>query len=212
MGVSLSVSAENSADNFDALASKCAPDVSKDTLHALVLTESSMNPYAVAVVGQKVTQPISISEALSLVKKLDATGANYSLGLGQINVKNFKTLGVTAEEMFDPCENLKATQYILKDCFVRAKAKDKSQGKQLGDALSCYYSGNEKTRYKGYVQKVIANSDKYTSVRIPSIKEAKKELNNSPATSAGSESIVISSDHVTGSLISSNSAPSGLIF
>lgn len=176
-----------------------------------------MNPYAVAVVGQKVSQPQSISEALSLVKKLDATGANYSLGLGQINVKNFKTLGVTAEEMFDPCENLKATQYILKDCFVRAKGKDKSQGKQLGDALSCYYSGNEKTGYKGYVQKVIANSDKYTSVRIPSIKESKKELNNSPAvvavtSAADADSVVIASDHANGGLISSQRANSGLIF
>lgn len=197
---------------FDALADKCAPDVSKDTLQALIKTESSMNPLAIAVVGGKVKQPSTLSDALALVKKLDDTGANYSLGLGQINVKNFNRLGVTAEEMFEPCKNLQAAQHILKECFVRAKGKDKSQGKQLGDALSCYYSGNEKTGYKGYVQKVIANSDKYTSVRIPSIKEAKKELNNSPAKSAGSASIVISSDHVTGSLISSNSAPSGLIF
>ena len=108
------------------------------------------------------------------------------------------------------CLNAQTNTWTCYGCH--SDKKDKSQGKQLGDALSCYYSGNEKTGYKGYVQKVIANSDKYTSVRIPSIKEAKKELNNSPATSAGSESIVINSDHVTGSLISSNSAPSGLIF
>lgn len=112
-----------------------------------------MNPLAIAVVGGKVKQPSTLSDALALVKELESQGSNYSLGLGQINVKNFKTLGVTAEEMFDPCENLKATQYILKDCFVRAKGKDKSQGKQLGDALSCYYSGNEKTGYKGTFRK-----------------------------------------------------------
>lgn len=217
IATSLSVDAQ-SFDEFDALADKCAPDVSKDTLQALIKTESSMNPLAIAVVGGKVKQPSTLSDALALVRELESQGSNYSLGLGQINVKNFNRLGVTAEDMFEPCKNLQAAQHILKECFVKAQKEDKTEGKQLGDALSCYYSGNEQTGYKGYVQQVVSNADKYVSVKIPSIKEVKKELKSRPAvvavtSTAGTESIMIASDHAhAGGLISSQRANSGLIF
>lgn len=217
IATSLSVDAQ-SFDEFDALADKCAPDVSKDTLQALIKTESSMNPLAIAVVGGKVKQPSTLSDALALVKELESQGRNYSLGLGQINVKNFNRLDVTAEDMFEPCKNLQATQHILKECFVKAQKEDKTEGKQLGDALSCYYSGNEQTGYKGYVQQVVSNADKYASVKIPSINEVKKELKSRPAvvavtSTAGTESIMIASDHAhAGGLISSQRANSGLIF
>lgn len=217
LATSISVDAQ-SFDEFDALADKCAPDVSKDTLQALIKTESSMNPLAIAVVGGKVKQPSTLSDALALVKELESQGSNYSLGLGQINVKNFKRLGVTAEDMFEPCKNLQAAQHILKECFVKAQKEDKTEGQQLGDALSCYYSGNEQTGYKGYVQQVVSNADKYVSVKIPSIKEVKKELKSRPAvvavtSTSGTESIMIASDHAhAGGLISSQRANSGLIF
>ena len=61
-----------------------------------------MNPLAIAVVGGKVKQPSTLSDALALVKELETQQSNFSLGLGQINVKNFNRLGVTAEEMFEP--------------------------------------------------------------------------------------------------------------
>lgn len=217
LATSLSVDAQ-SFDEFDALADKCAPDVSKDTLQALIKTESSMNPLAIAVVGGKVKQPSTLSDALALVKELEKNGSNYSLGLGQINKKNFDRLGVTAEDMFEPCKNLQAAQLILKECFLKAQKEDKTEGKQLGDALSCYYSGNEQTGYKGYVQQVVSNADKYASVKIPSIQSVKKELNNRSAvvavtSTAGTESIMIASDHAhAGGLISSQRANSGLIF
>ncbi len=177
-----------------------------------------MNPLAIAVVGKKVKQPSTLSDALALVKELESQGSNYSLGLGQINVKNFNRLGVTAEDMFEPCKNLQAAQHILKECFLKAQKEDKTEGKQLGDALSCYYSGNEQTGYKGYVQQVVSNADKYASVKIPSIQSVKKELNNRSAvvavtSTAGTESIMIASDHAhAGGLISSQRANSGLIF
>lgn len=131
LATSLSVDAQ-SFDEFDALADKCAPDVSKDTLQALIKTESSMNPLAIAVVGGKVKQPTSLKDALNLVKELEKNGSNFSLGLGQINKKNFDRLGVTAEDMFEPCKNLQAAQHILKECFVKAQKEDKTEGKQLG--------------------------------------------------------------------------------
>ena len=105
LATSLSVDAQ-SFDEFDALADKCAPDVSKDTLQALIKTESSMNPLAIAVVGGKVKQPSTLSDALALVKGLESQGSNFSLGLGQINVKNFnrRLVAVATHEKQPFCE------------------------------------------------------------------------------------------------------------
>ena len=86
------------AESFDDLAGRCAPNVSLDTLKALIKTESSFNPYAIAVVKGSVKQPSTLSEALLTVNKLNKAGKNYSVGLGQINVSNFKRLGKTAED------------------------------------------------------------------------------------------------------------------
>ena len=150
---------------FVELSKKCAPNVSADTLKALVRTESSYNPFAIAVVGGSVRQPNNLLSALNTVKELEEKGMNYSLGLGQINKKNFKMLGVKPIDMFEPCENLKATQKILSNCYQRTD-KSKSEGKRLADAFSCYYSGNEITGYRhGYVQTVVRNAD------VPSVKK-----------------------------------------
>ena len=108
----------NAETIFD-LAKKCAPNVSTDTVLALVKTESSFNPFAIGVVGGSVKQPTNIVDALATVEKLEREGKNYSLGLGQINKGNFKRLNVSAETMFNPCENLKASQKILSDAYQR---------------------------------------------------------------------------------------------
>ena len=201
------------AESFDDLAGRCAPNVSLDTLKALIKTESSFNPYAIAVVKGSVKQPSTLSEALLTVNKLDKAGKNYSVGLGQINVSNFKRLGKTAEDLFDPCENLKATQKILQECYIRSSKQNQSEGKNLADALSCYYSGNFTTGYKeNYVQTVAKNAQ--VSSKIPSIHLVNKELNIAASdSSSGDEGSFMSqmSQKETNSLISSNKV-SGLIF
>ena len=202
------------AESFDDLAGRCAPNVSLDTLKALIKTESSFNPYAIAVVKGSVKQPSTLSEALLTVNKLNKAGKNYSVGLGQINVSNFKRLGKTAEELFDPCENLKATQIILQECYVRSSKQHQSEGKNLADALSCYYSGNFSRGYKdNYVQTVARNAE-VSSNKIPSIHLVNKELNIAASdSSSGDEGSFMSqmSQKEANSLISSNKV-SGLIF
>lgn len=157
------------AADFAELAEKCAPSVSLDTLEALVQTESGFNPFAIGVVGQKsVKQPASLQEALLKVSSLVKEAQSFSVGLGQINSANFEKLNVTAEELFDPCTNLKAVATILGQCYVRMSAAGKDSAQTLGDALSCYYSGNAKTGYDhGYVARVVANAP---PVKIPSIR------------------------------------------
>lgn len=156
-------------ESFKSLAARCAPTVAVDTLTALVKTESSFNPYAIGVVGGSVKQPQNLQEAVFYISELIAEKRNFSVGLGQINQANFKSLGVTAEQLFDPCTNLKAAEQILSKCYVRMSKKGLGEAKALSDALSCYYSGNDTTGYKhGYV-KLVAQNAKPIPVKVPSI-------------------------------------------
>ncbi len=154
---------------FSALALACAPLVHASTAHALVAVESSFNPHAIGVVGGVLErQPRNRAEALATVTRLRATGWNFSVGLAQINVHNFERLGLTPASAFDPCENLRAMQAVLTECFDQS-APDRSDQAALRRALSCYYSGNLVTGFRqGYVQRVArAVSPGQAASRVP---------------------------------------------
>lgn len=144
---------------FIALALSCAPGIHIDTASALVRVESGFNPWAIGVVGGAlIRQPRSRAEALATAQALRADGWDFSVGLGQINARNFARLGLTLKSAFDPCVNLAAMQAVLSECFDRASApRRRSSQAALRQALSCYYSGNFATGFDhGYVQKVVA--------------------------------------------------------
>lgn len=145
------------AFTFNDLALACAPAVHASTAHALVAVESSFNPHAIGVVGGVLDrQPHNQAEALTMARHLKATGWSFSVGLAQINVRNFQRLGLTTAMAFDPCENLRAMQAVLTECFVQAGPSAQPQT-ALRQALSCYYSGNAVTGFRhGYVQKVVS--------------------------------------------------------
>ena len=149
---------------FVALVSTCAPQVDADTATALVAVESSFTPHAIGVVhGALDRQPRHRSEALATARMLETQGWNYSVGLAQINARNFERLGLTVESAFDPCTNLTAMQSVLAECFERADARDRSPQRSLRQALSCYYSGNFVTGFQhGYVRKVVRSAIRAT--------------------------------------------------
>ena len=134
----------------------CAPLVAQDTARALIQVESGGNPFAIGVVGGAlVRQPVNLSEAVATASALEAAGWNYSVGLGQINKRNFQRFGLNPQTAFEPCANLRAMQGILGECFSRASRRASTQT-ALRDAFSCYYSGNFMTGHQhGYVGKVI---------------------------------------------------------
>ena len=142
-------------NTFVALAMACAPLVHADTAQALVAVESSFNPHAIGVVGGVLDrQPRNLAEALATASHLQANGWNFSVGLAQINLRNFERLGLNATTAFDPCENLRAMQTVLAECFERSSLKALPQP-ALRQALSCYYSGNFVTGFRhGYVQRI----------------------------------------------------------
>ena len=143
------------ATTFSALAMACAPLVHASTTQALVAVESSFNPHAIGVVGGVLDrQPRNLAEALATASHLQANGWNFSVGLAQINLRNFERLGLNATTAFGPCENLRAMQKVLAECFERSSQKALPQP-ALRQALSCYYSGNFVTGFRhGYVQRI----------------------------------------------------------
>lgn len=128
-----------------ALAMTCASTVHPDTVHDVAKTESGFNPFAIAEIIPKAQRvpgdkgvisyfPSSIESAMNIVSKIQSRGRRYSVGLMQITSTNFSTYGMTAEKLFDPCNNLMVFEKIITDCYTR--------GGSLLDALSCYYSGD----------------------------------------------------------------------
>ena len=143
------------ATTFSALVMACAPAVHASTAQALITVESGFNPHAIGVVGGVLDrQPRNRGEAVATADHLHATGWNFSVGLAQINVRNFERLGLTTATAFDPCQNLRAMQAVLGECFERSLSRAPPQA-ALRQALSCYYSGNFVTGFRhGYVQRV----------------------------------------------------------
>ncbi|WP_341319531.1 lytic transglycosylase domain-containing protein [Paraburkholderia sp. IMGN_8] len=151
--------------SFAELAQTCAPHVDTQTLAAVVRVESSFNPDAIGVVGGHLKrQPRNYDEAVATAHALAARGFDFSLGLGQINVRNLARFGETIETIFEPCRNLRASGVILAQCFARSAGQTRDEQGALRGAFSCYYSGNFSTGYReGYVARVIAGA--YTNAR-----------------------------------------------
>jgi type IV secretion system protein VirB1 len=153
--------------DFDALASQCAPAVAVSTLRAMATVESGMNPFAIGVVGGALKrQPRSLGEGVSTVNDLIRNNVQFSAGLIQIYVRNWKHHEINAEAVFDPCQNMRASQAILMNCYLRASKVSESSQHALRKAVSCYYSNNFSTGFRhGYVQKVVAMALKFERAR-----------------------------------------------
>lgn len=138
---------------------QCAPQVAPDTLHAIVMTESQGQPFQIGVNSGAalVRQPVSMPEAVATARSLLARGANFDVGLTQVNSDNFDKLGLTPENMFDPCTNLRAGAAVLQHNYKRAR--EKGVRNPLAAAISTYNTGSMSRGFgNGYVAKVYRNA------------------------------------------------------
>lgn len=153
---------------FAALALTCAPNVAPVTLAAIVRHESRANQYAIGVNrGARLQrQPTNHAEAVKVAQQLIKSGTDFDAGLGQINVRNWSWLGLSAETVFDPCTNLAATETVLSECYRRALRTYTKQQQALRAALSCYNTGDLKRGFgNGYVGKVLAQA----GIKVPAL-------------------------------------------
>ena len=93
-----------SAAAIFSLASQCAPSVAPQTVFAIVQTESNGRPFALNVNGGSQPPPqANAASAAATAQRYIAAGYSVDLGLGQINSRNMRWLGLTWETVFDPC-------------------------------------------------------------------------------------------------------------
>lgn len=142
-----------------ALASQCAPNVAPQTVLAIVQTESRGRPFAVNVNGAaQPSAPTSTANAIATAQRYIAAGYSVDLGLGQINSRNMRWLGLTWDTVFDPCTNIAALGAVLTSNYTAAKAGRDPQT-ALRVALSMYNTGSQTRGFRnGYVAKVVGNA------------------------------------------------------
>lgn len=149
------------------LLARCAPTVAESTMASIVKVESSGNVFAVADAGPvklpwsvrktmvRSYFPSSKQEAVDLVRSLMNKGHTVSLGLSQVNDRNLKRLGLSVDQVFDPCTNLSAGAQILTDFYQRASKQFGPGERALQAAISAYNSGDwERGVSNGYVTQV----------------------------------------------------------
>ena len=148
-----------SAAAIIALASQCAPNVAPQTVLAIVHTESRGRPFAVNVNGAaQPSTPTSAADAIATAQRYIAAGYSVDLGLGQINSRNMRWLGLTWDTVFDPCTNIAALGAVLTSNYNSAKSGRDPQT-ALRVALSMYNTGSQTRGFRnGYVARVVGNA------------------------------------------------------
>lgn len=162
---------------MEALISQCVPWVHPKTMGAIIRHESGGNPYrlldngpAGVPLGHRVVTSYtatSKAEAVQIATTLIAQGHVVDMGLTMVSSPNLSKLGMTVEQMFEPCSNLRAGGRILSDFYSKALVTSRSEDRALVKAVSAYNTGSfSRGVSNGYVMDVVTAARK----PIPQIK------------------------------------------
>ena len=160
-----------SPTEFRAIAAACAPDIPLATLRAIARAESAFHPYALSLDHPRraareqgfqageillARQPTNLAEARAWTRWLLERGRSVSIGLVQISTQHASDLGLSVDELFDPCTNLRAGARVLTAEYQRAAAVRGEGQDALRQALSEYNSGSSTVGFdNGYVSSVV---------------------------------------------------------
>lgn len=180
--------------DLSSLMQQCAPNIGQVTMRALIKTESAGNPFILADAGPahlpwierehmvRTIRPQSAAESAQIVRTLVAKGHKVAIGLTQVEAGNLLKMGLTIEDVLDPCTNIRAGAQILSQFYSSALRKIGPHDPQaaLHAALSAYWSGDFVRGFKGgYVQKVINNAGLAVELKIPNIASSSKPYKSS---------------------------------
>lgn len=137
----------------------CAPAVDPVTMAAIVKQESGGSPWVIYDnTGKRSYRLSSKGEAVLKATELISAGASVDLGLAQINSKNLRWLGLSVEQVMDPCTNVSAGAKILEGNYKRTR--------DLNSALSMYNTGRADSSIgRAYTEKVF----RHAGVVVPAI-------------------------------------------
>jgi type IV secretion system protein VirB1 len=136
-------------------------------------------------------RPASLQEAVSWAKWLLARRLTVSIGLLQVNVEHLPQLGLSLEQAFEPCTNLRAGWTILNDKYQRAAGVLGKGQLALQVAISSYNSGSLTFGFEnGYVERVLASGNRTPATQLAppqSSPPAPKELGPPQTEALGKE-------------------------
>ena len=157
---------------FRGIAATCAPGIPLVTLRAIARAESAFHPYALSLTYPRSTarehglstgginfarQPRTRAEALAWTYYLLKRGRSVSVGLMQINTEHLADLGLSVDQLFDPCTNVRAGARLLAAKYEAAAAIVGEGQEALQRALSEYNSGSAVVGVaNGYVAGVVS--------------------------------------------------------
>lgn len=152
------------------LAQQCAPEVATEAVVPLVMTESGGDSLAVNVNKGPRVRAGSIAEGAAIVRRYIAAGYTVDVGLAQINSANFARLGVTVEDVFEPCTNLKLASTVLQQGY-RLASRHYTGLDAISATYSLYNTGTLTRGFRnGYVGRVWSAASALGSVQsVPSI-------------------------------------------
>lgn len=156
---------------FRRIAATCAPEVPLVTLRAIARAESAFHPYALSLNYPRriarehglstggitlARQPRTKAEAQAWTRYLLKRGRSVSVGLMQINTEHAADLGLTVDQLFDPCTNVRVGARLLTARYQAAAAIGGEGQEALQQALSEYNSGSAVIgAANGYVTNVV---------------------------------------------------------
>jgi type IV secretion system protein VirB1 len=112
-------------------------------MNAIISVESGGNPLAI---GDNTTHraytPRDINQAKAIARALLAKHHSLDLGIAQINNVNYASYHVTADQLFDPCTNLKISADILSRDYQTAVQVAPTPQAALWGAISAYNTGS----------------------------------------------------------------------
>jgi type IV secretion system protein VirB1 len=171
-----------SEQEFRGLVKECVPDAPLSTVWAIAKVEFGYSPLAISINNPDkaasalglaegtvalTRQPASLQEAVRWAKWLFARRLTVSIGLMQVNVDHLPQLGLSLEQAFEPCTNLRAGWTILNDKYRRAAAVLGKGQLALHVALSSYNSGSLTFGFEnGYVEKVLTAGSRTPATQL----------------------------------------------
>jgi type IV secretion system protein VirB1 len=133
-------------------------------MERIVAAESAGSALAINLNSREedlVRQPRDVEEAVAMARWLLLHGYNFDAGIAQVNSSNFQRLGLSPENLFYPCTNLRAGAKVLDECLLLARARLGEGPQAEQGALSCYNTGSLSRGVRnGYVAAVQRTADK----------------------------------------------------
>lgn len=137
----------------------CAPLIDPVTMGSIIKQESGGVPFVINDnTGKKVYKFNNKQDAVLKAAELISVGNSIDLGLAQINSKNLARLGLSVEQVLDPCQNIAAGAKILQENYERTNS--------LPAALSMYNTGKSNSSIG---KKYAAGVYKQAGVVVPAI-------------------------------------------